>query len=160
MAQPSSGALTEELFLRFGPQIYGFCRYRLGDRVEAEDALQSTFLNAFQALERGVVPYSEAAWLFKIAENVCLSRHRSAYRRRRIESGSPPGDDVPSPEHDEVVIDFRRVLRTLPQRQRHALVLREWHGLAYAEIATQLGLSRGAVETLLHRARRTLRAAA
>jgi RNA polymerase sigma-70 factor, ECF subfamily len=157
----SSVDRAEQLFLGYAQQIYAFCLYRLGDPLDAEDALQSTFLNAFRALERGVVPYAESAWLYTIARNVCLTRRRSVVRRRRIESQAPLDDSVASPERDtERLVDLTGALHGLPHRQRHALVLREWQGLDYAEIASELGLTRSAVETLLHRARRSLRAAA
>jgi RNA polymerase sigma-70 factor (ECF subfamily) len=156
---------TEELFHRFARQVFAFCLSRLGNRQEAEDALQSTFLNAFRALERGIVPYSESAWLFKIAENVCLTRRRSAFRRRRLETPIAIDESHASPEHEterarDRLVDLTGALQGLPARQRHAIVLREWQGLNYAEIASELGLSESAVETLLHRARRSLRAAA
>jgi RNA polymerase sigma factor (sigma-70 family) len=152
---------AEELFLRYAQQIHAFCLYHLGDPLDAEDALQSTFLNAFRALERGVVPYAESAWLYTIARNVCLTRRRSVARRRRLESLTPLDDSVPSPDRDaEQLVDLTGALHRLPQRQRRALVLREWQGLNYAEIASELGLTQAAVETLLHRARRSVRAAA
>jgi RNA polymerase sigma-70 factor (ECF subfamily) len=152
---------AEELFLRHAQQIHAFCLYRLGDPMDAEDALQSTFLNAFRALERGVVPYAESAWLYTIARNVCLTRRRSVVRRRRLESLTPLDDSVPSPDRDaEQLFDLTGALHRLPHRQRHALVLREWQGLNYEEIASELGLTQAAVETLLHRARCSLRAAA
>jgi RNA polymerase sigma-70 factor (ECF subfamily) len=157
----SAGDRAEELFLRYAQQIHAFCLYRLGDPLDAEDALQSTFLNAFRALERGVVPYAESAWLYTIARNVCLTRRRSAVRRRRLESATPLDDSVPSPERDaEQLVDLAGALHRLPHRQRYALVLREWQGLNYEEIAFELGLTQAAVETLLHRARRSIRAAA
>jgi RNA polymerase sigma-70 factor, ECF subfamily len=161
MGRVGSGERAEDLFRRYARPVYRFCLYRLGDRQEAEDAVQATFLNAFRALERGVVPYAEAAWLYKIARNVCVSRQRSAVRRRRLESPAPLDESVASPAADrERVVDLVGAVSRLPQRQRHALVLRAWQGLEYAEIANALGLTQGAVETLLHRARRTLRAAA
>ena len=161
MTGGSSGDRAEQLFERYAQQIYAFCLYRLGDRQEAEDALQSTFLNALRALERGVVPYAEAAWLFTIARNVCLTRRRSTFRRRQLESRAPLDDSVASPEREtEQLVDLTGALHGLPYRQRHALVLREWQGLDYSEIASELGLTQSAVETLLHRARRSLRAAA
>ena len=69
-ATPSAEA-ARELYERYRRQIFSFCLHRLGNREEAEDAVQSTFLNAFRSLQRGVAPEIEAAWLFKIAENVC-----------------------------------------------------------------------------------------
>ena len=137
-----------------------FCLYRLGVPEDAEDAVQVTFLHAFRALDDGTVPRSESAWLRKIAENVCTTRHRSTFRRRRFEMTVPVDETLAAPEHDDVVLDFENALRELPPRQRRALLLREWQGLAYAEIASELDVSQSAVETLLFRARRSLRAAA
>jgi RNA polymerase sigma factor (sigma-70 family) len=152
--------LTQALYERYSHQLYGYCFAKLGSREEAEDAVQTTFLNAFRALERGVVPQAESAWLFKIAENVCLSRHRSSFRRRRVESPSDLAvlqDVVPAREHggDELV-GLERVLEQMPQGQRRAILLREWQGLSYREIADELQLTQAAVETLIFRARRSL----
>jgi RNA polymerase sigma factor (sigma-70 family) len=122
--------------------------------------VQSTFLNAFRGIKRGVVPELEAAWLSKIAHNVCLSRRRSSWRRGRIES---PADfeiieeltPAPTQRADEL-IGLQEVLERLPETQRRAILLREWQGLSYREIAAELELSQGAVETLIFRARRSL----
>ena len=151
---------TRELYERYGRLIYAYCVFRLGNREEAEDAAQATFLNAFRGLKRGVTPRFESAWLYKIAHNVCLTRQRSSFRRRRLEV---PGDLdaiqdlLPShvPETEEL-FGLSDALRELPEQQRRALLLREWQGLSYREIASELGLSQSAVETLLFRARRGL----
>jgi RNA polymerase sigma-70 factor, ECF subfamily len=151
---------TRSLYERYANQIYRYCAHQLGSREEAEDAVQSTFLNAFRGLRRGVVPELESAWLFKIAHNVCLSRQRSAWRRGRIES---PADfelveelmPAPSRRADEL-IGLEDVLAQMPETQRRAILLREWQGLSYREIADELELSQGAVETLIFRARRSL----
>jgi RNA polymerase sigma factor (sigma-70 family) len=151
---------TRDLYERYARQIHAFCLHQLGSREEAEDAVQSTFLNAFRGLKRGIDPEFESAWLYKIAENVCLTRQRSSYRRRRVES---PGDLdamqdlLPAHEADaDELIRLPEALEEMPEQQRHALLLREWQGLSYREIAGQLGLSQSAVETLLFRARRSL----
>jgi RNA polymerase sigma factor (sigma-70 family) len=146
------------LYERYSRQVFGFCLQRLGNREEAEDATQTTFLNAFRGLKRGVAPEFEAAWLLKIAHNVCLTRRRSAFRRRRVEM---PGDLeslqlATQPAEIDELIRLPEALRGMPGRQRQALFLREWQGLSYKEIAGELGLSQPAVETLLFRARRSL----
>ncbi len=151
---------TRDLYERYARQIHAFCLHQLGSREEAEDAVQSTFLNAFRGLKRGIDPEFESAWLYKIAGNVCLTRRRSSSRRRRIES---PGDldalqDV-LPAHEsssDELIRLREALEGMPAQQRRALLLREWQGLSYKEIAEEIGLSQAAVETLLFRARRSL----
>ncbi|MES1248635.1 MAG: sigma-70 family RNA polymerase sigma factor [Actinomycetota bacterium] len=152
--------LTRALYEEYAPQILRYCLHQLGSREEAEDAVQSTFLNAFRGIKRGVVPELESAWLFKIAHNVCLSRRRSTWRRGRIEA--PTDFDVveelapaPSRRADEL-IGLQDVLEQMPEQQRRAILLREWQGLSYREIGDELELSQAAVETLIFRARRSL----
>ena len=151
---------TRALYEQYANQVFRYCLHQLGSREEAEDAVQSTFLNAFRGIKRGVVPELEAAWLFKIAHNVCLSRRRSTWRRGRIES--PADFEVieelaPAPvRRGDELIGLQDVLERMPETQRRAILLREWQGLSYREIAAELELSQGAVETLIFRARRSL----
>ncbi|MBV8079493.1 MAG: RNA polymerase sigma factor [Actinobacteria bacterium] len=159
LEEPAAAA-TRDLYERYRPQILAFCLVRLRNREEAEDATQATFLNAMRGLQRGVSPEFETAWLYKIAHNVCLTRRRSAWRRSRVET---PGDidamqDVlASPQHEsDELLRLPDALALLPEQQRRALLLREWQGLSYREVAEELGLSQSAVETLLFRARRSL----
>jgi RNA polymerase sigma factor (sigma-70 family) len=155
-----SAAAAADLYERYSGQIYGYCLHQLGSREEAEDAVQTTFMNAFRGLERGIVPELESAWLFKIAHNVCLSRRRSSWRRGRVEAPNNfevlqeivPGREQVSDE----LIRLQEVLEDMPENQRRAILLREWQGLTYREISTELGLSQAAVETLIFRARRAL----
>jgi RNA polymerase sigma factor (sigma-70 family) len=159
-ARAPQAAVTASLYERHSAKILSYCLHQLGSREEAEDAVQTTFMNAFRALGRGVVPEAESAWLFKIAENVCLSRRRSSWRRGRIESPSDfevieemvPG---PSRQRDEL-IGIEDALASMPEQQRRAILLREWQGLSYREISEELELSQSAVETLIFRARRSL----
>ena len=156
---PDSLAL-QGLYERHSHSVFRFCLSYLRKRDEAEDAAQTTFLYALRALRRGVVPSSEAAWLLKIARNVCLSRFDSVRRRGNLEliqdpsvlaetAAAPPGVDFD-------LMGLQAALEQLPQRQRQAILLREWQGLSYAEIGEELGLTVSAVETLLFRARRSL----
>ena len=159
-ARAPEADLTRALYEQYGNQIFRYCLHQLGSREEAEDAVQSTFLNAFRGIKRGIVPELESAWLFKIAQNVCLSRRRSTWRRDRIES---PTDfelveeltPAPSRRADELM-GLQDVLEQMPENQRRAILLREWQGLSYHEIADELELSQAAVETLIFRARRAL----
>jgi RNA polymerase sigma-70 factor (ECF subfamily) len=149
------------LYERYSGRIYGFCLSLLGSREEAEDAVQTTFMNAQRGLGRGVVPEFELAWLFKIARNVCNNRRVSAWRRGRVESVRDLEllqDVIAGPERtSEISIeDLTRALAGVPERQRRALLLREWQGLSYSEIAAELDVSVAAVETLLFRARRSV----
>jgi RNA polymerase sigma-70 factor (ECF subfamily) len=159
LAQVQPVDATSQLYERHSSRIFGFCLSRLGSREEAEDALQTTFLNVHRGLERGVVPEYELAWLFKIAQNVCHNRHQSARRRGRVEATHDLDalqDVIASPDRNPAISlgELTQALGAIPTRQRRALVLREFQGYSYEEIANELGISVGAVETLLFRARR------
>ena len=156
----SADAYAELLYERLYDRIFGYCLYQLGSREEAEDAAQVTFVQALRGLRRGVVPRVEAAWVFAIAKNVCLERHQVRGRRRAREVLLDPADlDLEAVEdegHGEEAAHLREALEHLPAAQREAVLLREWRGLSYREIATEMGLSLSAVETLIFRARRSL----
>jgi RNA polymerase sigma factor (sigma-70 family) len=151
---------ARELFERHERRITSFCRWRLGSWEEAEDAAQTTFLHAFGALRRGVVPVAEVPWLLAIAKNVCLTRLDSTRRREGVEVTRDPGVLAESSASREAAADdlfgLEDALKVLPEQQRRAILLREWKGLSYREIADDLGLSLAAVETLIFRARRGL----
>jgi len=123
--------------------------------------VQTTFMNAQRGLDRGVVPQFELAWLFKIARNVCYNRSESSSRRRRVESVHDLDtlqDVLATPERSASLSigELTRALGSIPERQRRALLLREFQGMSYDEIAGELGVSVAAVETLLFRARRSV----
>ncbi len=148
------------LFELYRQRIRDYCYGQLRDRQEAEDAVQATFLYALALLRRGTKPKRPLPWLYTIAHNVCRTRRRALKRRQQIESSvdletlhdtvgrnDPPREDL---------AELASSLTTLPPAQREALLLREWQGLSYAEIAVQLGLTESAVEAVLFRARRSL----
>ena len=148
------------LYALYRDRIREYCVGQLRDRQEAEDALQTTFLYAFTLLGRGTQPRRPLPWLYTIAHNVCRTRRRALVRRNRVES--PVDLDTlhesigrTDPPRDEME-QLETFLAALPATQRTALLLREWQGLSYAEIAGSLGLSESAVEAVLFRARRTL----
>jgi RNA polymerase sigma-70 factor (ECF subfamily) len=161
-AQAPPRDTTALLYERHSSRIFGFCLSRLGSREDAEDALQLTFLNAQRGLGRGVVPDYELAWLFKIAQNVCHNRYQSAKRRGRVEAPHDLDslqDVIASPERAGSGVslgELTQALGTIPARQRKALLLREFQGYSYEEIAAELDVSVAAVETLLFRARRAV----
>ena len=154
---PTEDAAAERLYAEYSDRLLAFCVRQLGSRAEAEDAVQITFLCALRALRRGVVPESESAWLHAIARNVCRWQQRTASRRPL--DGAVDLESVASAASDddtELLGGLRDALESLPDRQRHALLLREWRGLSAHEIAEHLHLSPPATHALLTRARRAL----
>jgi len=160
-SRPASDAQeAADLYARHSRRIFGYCLGLLRDREEAEDAVQTTFLNAYRGLQRGVRPEFEVAWLFKIAQNVCRTRRDAASRRGLVELARDPDvlqDLAAAPEHEPGWAEaFAAALKRMPERYRTVIVLREWQGLSYREIGEELGLSEAAVEMLVFRARRSL----
>jgi RNA polymerase sigma-70 factor (ECF subfamily) len=153
--------LTQHLYEKYGQRVFTFCYSRLRNREEAQDAAQTTFIYVLRSLQRGVEPEFELAWLLKIAFNVCRGTRRSAGRQSAVTQEVEDMDELAAPhpagyEESERLAALRDGLAHLPERQRQGILLREWQGLSYAEIADELDLSVSAVETLLFRARRNL----
>jgi RNA polymerase sigma factor (sigma-70 family) len=150
-------AAFERLYQRHVKDVYRYTYAVLGERADAEDVTQTTFMNAYRAFKNGERPEKPQNWLITIAHNVCRQRFRQQQRRPdEVEfmeeiSPAPAESDGPSAE------DLRRAFSQLPPNQRAALVMRELEGRSYAEIAEVIGISVSALETLLFRARRALR---
>ncbi|HEY3542158.1 MAG TPA: sigma-70 family RNA polymerase sigma factor, partial [Gaiellaceae bacterium] len=148
------------LYRRHSQRVWRYCLTFLRRPADAEDAVQQTFLQAHRALDRGVAPDSEVAWLLTIARNVCLTRVDASRRRDRAEVSHDPFvlAEVATADatQDGISDELHAALARLPQRQQQALFLREWQECSYAEIAAALGTSEAAVEMLLFRARRGL----
>ena len=151
-------AAFERLYERNVEGVYRYALGMLGEAADAEDVTQTTFLNAYRAYKSGTRPDKPHSWLIAIAHNVCRQRFRQAQRRPREVAfderiGDPETLEPAAPSAE----DLRRALSQLPPNQRSALVMRELEGCSYNEIAGVLGVSVSALETLLFRARRSLR---
>jgi RNA polymerase sigma factor (sigma-70 family) len=147
----------EQLYSEHAGEVFQYALAVLSNPTDAEDVTQTTFLNAYRALQRGERPLKPHNWLIKIAHNVCRMRWRQAGSRPRevaLEHAPEPfARDQEGPALDEVLT----ALAALSFNQRAALVMRELEGRTYQEIADVLGVSVSAVEALLFRARRRLK---
>ena len=147
----------ERLYRRHVSDVYHYALAVLRNPADAEDVTQTAFLNAYNAFRRGERPKAPRNWLIAIAHNVCRQRFRQSARRPQEVAFDEDvadalvEDDVPTAQ------DIRAALGHLAFNQRAALVMRELEGRSYAEIGDILGLTVGAVETLIFRARRALR---
>jgi RNA polymerase sigma factor (sigma-70 family) len=148
----------ENLYRQYVRDVYHYALALLRNPADAEDVTQTTFLNAYRAVKRGDEIRKPHNWLIKIAHNVARTRYARTSRRVK----EVPLEDhleqlaVPEPDRPDVEAVLRALGR-LPFNQRAALVMRELDGRTYAEIADVLGVSVSAVETLIFRARRSLR---
>jgi len=147
----------ERLYRRHVADVYHYALAVLRNPADAEDVTQTTFLNALRAYERGERPKAAQNWLIAIAHNVCRQRFRQSQRRPREVALEEDVADRVVDDEAPTAEDIRRALGQLAFNQRAALVMLELEGRSYADIAEILGVSSGAVETLLFRARRALR---
>ncbi len=151
-------AAFERLYRRYVKDVYRYSLALLRNPADAEDVTQTTFMNAYRAMQRGEQPRKPQHWLIKIAHNAARSRYARSTRRVKEVPLEEHVDAIPVPQHEKP--DLREVLEALgrlPLNQRAALVMRELEGRSYAEIADTIGVSVPAVETLIFRARRSLK---
>jgi RNA polymerase sigma-70 factor, ECF subfamily len=158
-----------ELILRWERPIYALAYRTIGREEDARDVCQETFLRAFRALPRFRREAKFSSWLYRIALNLCRDWVR---RERRTPLVQPPEDlDVmelaaaaePSESIEDVVArnDMARVVERamalLPEEQRTAIVLKEYHGLTFQEIADVVGCPLSTVKTRLYQGLAVLR---
>jgi RNA polymerase sigma factor (sigma-70 family) len=149
----------ERLYRRYVKDVYRYTLAVLRNPSDAEDVTQTTFLNAYRAFKSGQVPVKPHHWLIKIAHNACRSRYvRTARRPVEVPLDESLAQVPIAPADGMDVRELLVALGRLPFNQRAALVMRELDGRSYREIAETLEVTVPAVETLIFRARRRLRA--
>jgi RNA polymerase sigma-70 factor (ECF subfamily) len=182
-AQSGDQQAFAQLTDSYRQEIQLHCYRILGSTQDAEDALQETFLGAWQALANYEQRASIRTWLYRIATNRCLNMLRAASRRPAVASSpksarpEPSGigeviwlepypdilldglaDNSPGPaaryeSRESVTLAFITILQLLPPRQRVALVLRDVLGYRASEAAEMIDATQASVESALKRAR-------
>lgn len=145
-------------------RLFAFLRYQVGNREEALDLMQDTYLKAHRHLDayRGEAPL--AAWLRAIALRKALDWKRGVLQRIKrnvelTESSAIVEDDHASVHFEAESASLRRALGTLSASQRAALLLREWEEWSFAEIAALLRCKESTARVHHTRARERMRAA-
>ena len=158
-----------QLVLRWERPIYALAYRTIGREEDARDVCQETFLRAFRALPgfRGQAKFS--SWLYRIALNLCRDWVR---RERRTGFVQPPEDvdlmelaaaDAPTESIEDLIARkdqvraIERAMALLPEEQRTAIVLKEYHGLTFQEIADLSGCPLSTVKTRLYQGLAVLR---
>jgi RNA polymerase sigma-70 factor, ECF subfamily len=158
-----------ELVRRWERPIYALAYRTLGREEDARDVCQETFLRAYRALRgfKGQAKFS--SWLYRITLNLCRDWIRK--QRRAPVSQVPEGmelSDLAGEEPDAVSVEdlvarremsaaVSRVMAMLPEEQRTAIILKEYHGLTFQEIADMLGCPLSTVKTRLYQGLTVLR---
>jgi RNA polymerase sigma-70 factor (ECF subfamily) len=147
----------EEVYARFGERMKSIAWNHLGNRGDAEDAVQETFLKIHRAATTYSGEASFSTWAFRILVNTCYDLLRK--RRRRIEE--TPIDDTPvertAPSVDEAKrMTLRKLLDELSEQRRTVFTLFEIEGLSHAEIGRILGISEGNSKWILFATKKEL----
>lgn len=170
-AQDGDLASFEELLERYQRVLFRICFRLLNDRGEAEDAVQEALITAWRRLPELSDPAAFRGWVYQIATRHCLAVIKVRSRRQTVPtsddalagaaaaadtitgSGQAPPD--PAAQAERVARDrgLGEVLATLPAEQRACWVLKELHGLSYAEISEILTMPVSTVRGCLARAR-------
>ena len=162
----------QELVDRYQRMVYHLAYQLLGSHEDALDLSQDVFLTVFRSIHGFRSDSALETWIYRIVVNHIRNRQRWWRRRRRSgevsldalmaehgEPAAPIASTSPERALDQKELGERlwRALGRLPFEQRSAVILRELHGMRYAEIAFSLGVTTAAVKSRLARARQTLR---
>jgi RNA polymerase sigma factor (sigma-70 family) len=146
----------DRLYRRYAASVYRYAFAVLGNNADAEDVTQQTFLNAYRAIAQGTKPRKPENWLLRIAHNEVRRHFRSTQGKAlEVELDERLPQNV-SEHSGPSLADVLRALQHLPPAQRSALVMREFEGRSYAEIAEVMNITQSALEGQLFRARRAL----
>lgn len=158
----------ELIVLRYKDAIFNLIYHFVADYHRAQDISQETFLRVLKNVDRYKSRNRFKTWLYRIAVNLCKNELRNRSRRKTlsldnpavdIESLSrnyytPPDEAYEKEELRELVKD---AVGSLPEDQRMAIIMREYQGLSYEEIASALNCSLGAVKSKIYRARQNIK---
>jgi RNA polymerase sigma-70 factor, ECF subfamily len=153
------------LVRRYQDRLYSFLLQKVGNRQDAEDIAQATFVAAYRRLADYESRGKFGGWLFTMAHHRAVSHHRSFFRRQRLhaqaeteaasESGSPA---LAAEAKDDSSSLWGQARGLLNESQQTALWLHYAEGMSTAEIGEVLGKKPVAVKVMLHRARKKLAA--
>lgn len=155
-------AAASALMARHLPKMLSLARRMLADRAEAEDVAQEAFLKVWTHAARwqpGKAKFE--TWLYRVTMNLCYDRLRKK-PALDLDAAADIADSAPGPERElenaGLAAEVERALATLPERQKAAVVLAHYRDCGNIEAAEILGVSVEALESLLSRGRRALRA--
>jgi RNA polymerase sigma-70 factor, ECF subfamily len=170
-AQQKDYHAFEELVKRYEGKIYGHTLRLLGNREDAQDVLQETFLNVFKGLDNFRGDSTFSTWIYRIATNNALMRLRKlSHAERELNDELPPPESMKrqalashilDPKdallEKEMLRELDKAVERLPEKYRTIFLLRDVEEFPTDKTARVLGISEAAVKSRLHRARLFIR---
>jgi RNA polymerase sigma-70 factor (ECF subfamily) len=148
-------AAFAELYLRHSSRIYAYCRRFLGNKDDAQDVFQETFVKFLECTKQPRVMTNVPAFLLKIARNLCVNVKRR--ERNPITFEDYMVSDDLNNNNDELLKLIKMAMDLLPVEYKDIFILREYDGLTYTEIAEVMNSSLSAVKIRLFRAKQKVR---
>src|SRR4051812_32379014 len=151
----------ERLYALQGAKMKNLARNLLGNALDAEDAVQETFLKVQRSIGGFRGQSSFVTWTFRILVNTCHDARRSRARKKEVTSDD--AEENPIPEQRAAAapptlrLALERALATLTQHQRDVFLLYEVEGFSHAEIGATLDISEAASKNTLFQAKKNLR---
>jgi len=158
--QNGNNAAYTHLIEKWHARIYRFAYRFFADADEARDITQKTFIKMYQSVKTLENPEKFSSWIYRIANNLCLDELKRAGRRKSTsleayleQSGGLEGD-APAPDAElqnkELGTILQKALLTLPDEQRTVIILKEYEGLKFREIADILEEPESTVKSRLY----------
>jgi RNA polymerase sigma-70 factor, ECF subfamily len=146
---------------RYRSPLYAFILRMVGRPQVAEEIVQEAFVRAFRAAPRYRPDAPVSTWLFQIAHRLSMNEAAKAHHFHEVAGEAPDRpSEAPGPleevERRQLSRTIEEALGQLPPEQRAAVLLARFEDMSYREIGLVLGVSDGAVDGLLQRARRSL----
>ncbi len=146
-----------EIYRRYSGRIFAYCKRFLGNKEDAMDVFQDTFVNFYQSADKEREMTNLPAFLLRIARNLCLNLVRQNRKTTHLEDYMRFENNLDSAENDELLDMIKIAVQQLPEDYREAFILREYEGMSYQEIAEFLNISLPLVKIRIFRAKEKLR---
>jgi RNA polymerase sigma-70 factor (ECF subfamily) len=156
-------AAYERLYTLEGARMKNLARNILGNSIDAEDAVQETFLKIQRSIGGFRGQSSFLTWVFRILVNTCYDARRSRRRKKEVSQQDETEETTPRPEprapsaHPSLRLALERALAELTRHQRDVFLLYEVEGFHHAEIAQMLEITEAASKNTLFQAKKNLR---
>ena len=147
----------ENVWNEFAVKLGQFIRARVADPATAEDILQDVFVKIHGRLDQLEDPTKLQSWIYLIARNAIIDHYRTRKETTEVPESLPAEPRADDTEMEGLTAAFRRMIYSLPDPYRDALVLTEFEGLTQKELAERLGISLSGAKSRVQRGRAQLK---